>query len=238
MNKKTKNNTDFSVKVPQRDKIHLDLHVKERPDLTDKQKEFAALILDRKTNVVFLRGPAGTSKSFLAVYCGLLALNSKAQSDILYIRAPVEVGKSIGYVPGTAEEKASVYLAPLQDKLEELLPKCEVDALVKDHRVTGTVPNFLRGQSWNARFVIVDEAQNICPMALKTILTRLGKYSKIIFCSDQSQADNKGPIESSRYFDLFNNEESREKGIYCLSFLKEDIVRNGILGYILDKIES
>lgn len=238
MTKKPKNKADLSAKVPQRDKIHFDLHVRHRPDLTDKQKEFTSLILNKSTNIVFLRGPAGTSKSFLAVYAGLLALNSKAQSDILYIRAPVEVGKSIGFLKGDLLEKTDVYLAPLHDKLDELLPKNEIDALVKDGRLTGTVPNFLRGQSWNARFVIVDETQNVDPATLKTIITRLGKHCKLIFLSDESQADHKGPIEFSRYFDLFNDEESREKGIHCLSFTKEDIVRNGILGYLLDKIEK
>jgi len=235
---KKRSNSDYSVKVPQRDKIHFDLHIRERSDLTDKQQEFKSIILDKQTNIVFLRGPAGTSKSFLAVYCGLLALNSKAQSDILYIRAPIEVGKSIGYLKGDLTEKTDVYLAPLQDKLDELLPKLETDALIKDNRLVGTVPNFIRGQSWNARFVIVDEAQNLDPISLKTIVTRLGKYSKLIICSDETQADHKGPIEFSRYFELFNDQESKEKGIRCLSFTREDIVRNGILGYLLDKIES
>ena len=110
----------------------------------------------------------------------------------------------------------------------------EIDFLIKDGRVSGTVPNYLRGASWNAKYVIIDEAQNLCPMSLKTIISRGGKYTKMIFLADESQADTKGPVEFMRYFDIFNDESSKNLGIHCLSFRKEDIVRSPILSYILD----
>jgi len=233
-----KSNKDKSPKVPQRDKLKQDLNIRHRDDLTEKQKEYLDIILNKKTNIVFLKGSAGTSKTYLAAYAGLLALNNKTQSDILYIRAPIEVGKSLGYLPGDEKDKISNYLLPLQDKLDELLPREEADFLVKDSRVAGTVPNYLRGQSWNARFVIVDEAQNLCPMSMKTIISRAGKYTKIIFLADEAQSDIKGPVEFMRYFDLFNDESSKEFGIHCLSFTRKDIVRSPILSFILDKIEG
>lgn len=229
---------DKSQRIPQRDKLKQELSIYHRDDLTHKQKEFLGIILDKKTNIVFLKGPAGTSKTFLAVYAALIALSNKNQSDILYVRAPIEVGKSIGHLPGTEAEKVNAYLAPLYDKVEELLPKNEAEMLLKDSRIAGTVPNYLRGQNWNARFVIVDEAQNLGPVEMKVIISRLGKYGKLIFLADESQADIKGPVEFLRYFDLFNNEESKEYGIHALSFAREDIVRSPILGYILDRIEG
>lgn len=229
---------DRSPKIPQRDKLKSELSIIHRNDLTERQKEFLGIILDKKTNIVFLKGPAGSSKSFLAVYAGLIALSDKHQSDILYIRSPVEVGKSVGFLPGSEKEKVSAYLAPLYEKIEELLPKHEADMLLKDNRLAGTVPNFLRGQNWNARFVIVDESQNLGIAEMKLIISRLGRYGKLIFLADESQADIRGPIEFMRYFDLFNNQESVNYGIHCLSFKREDIVRSAILGYILDRIEG
>lgn len=229
---------DKSQKIPQRDKLKQELSIYHREDITEKQKEFLDIILDKKTNVVFLKGPAGSSKTFLAVYAGLIALSNKQQSDILFIRAPIEVGKSIGHLPGTEAEKTNAYLAPLYDKIEELLPKNEAEMLLKDNRIAGTVPNYLRGQNWNARFVIVDEAQNLGPVEMKVIISRLGKYAKLIFLADESQADIRGPVEFLRYFDLFNNQESMQYGIHALSFTRKDIVRSPILGFILDRIEG
>ena len=229
---------DKSVKVPQRDKLEQELSIYHRDDLTEKQKQFLDVILSKKTNIIFLRGNAGTSKTFLAIYAGLMALNSKTQADITYIRAPIEVGKSIGYLPGEFNEKIDNYLIPLYDKLEELLPKSDIDYLLKDQRITGNIPNFVRGQNWNAKYVIIDEAQNIDAGTMKTLISRIGKYSKVIFLADESQTDVRGPVEFMRYFDLFNDESSKELGIHCLSFTRQDIVRSPILGYILDKIEG
>lgn len=229
---------DKSSHIPQRDKLKQNLSIYHRDDLTEKQLKYLDIISDKKTNIVFLKGAAGTSKTFLAAYAGLIALNDKRQSDILYIRAPIEVGKSIGHLPGTLEEKVSAYLAPLYDKIEELLPRNEADLLLKEKRIEGTIPNFLRGQSWNARFIIVDEAQNLDAESMKVIITRLGKYSKLLFLADESQTDLKKSGEFMRYFDLFNDETSASKGIHSLSFTKEDIVRSPLLSYIIDRIEG
>lgn len=229
---------DKSQKVPQRDKIKQELSILHRDDLTQKQLDYIDLILDKNTNIVFINGPAGSSKTYVAVYAALMALNKKSQSDILYLRSAIESSsRSLGHLPGSAEEKINVYLAPLQDKLEELLPKNEVDALIKDQRIIGNVVNYIRGASWNAKFVIVDESQNLTPKELKTVMSRLGKYSKLIILGDPGQSDLKEESGFLKYFDLFNSEESKEYGIHAVSFTRADIVRSKILGYILDKIE-
>lgn len=230
---------DKSQKVPQRDKIKSELTIFHREDLTEKQKAYLEIILDKKTNIVFMNGGAGTGKSFLSIYAGLMALNDKTQSDILYLRSPIEsASRSIGYLPGTQEEKSSAYLGPLLDKLDELLPRNEATELVKDSRVKGDVINFIRGSSWNAKFVIADEMQNATAEELKTLMSRLGKYSKLIILGDPGQSDIGSKSAFLKYFDLFNNSESKDYGIYCVSFTREDIVRSRILGYILDRIEG
>lgn len=230
---------DRSPVIPQRDKLKVELNIYERPDLTQKQKDLVDLILDKKTNIVFVSGGAGTSKTFTAIYAGLLALNNKNQSDILYVRSAVESSsKSLGHLPGDANEKIDPYLMPLHDKLDELLPKSEVELLKKENRIAGNVINFVRGASWNAKFVVCDEAQNLTKDELKTLISRMGKYSKLIICGDPGQSDLKEKSGFQPVFDLFSGEESKDYGIHCFSFTREDIVRNKFLGYILDKFEG
>src|ERR1700722_9174454 len=89
--------TDKSKYIHQDGKLQWDLNIWERKDLTDKQKELIDIILNKKTKIVFINGPAGTSKTFLAVYCGLLLLNMKSVSNIMYIRTIIEsASKSLG----------------------------------------------------------------------------------------------------------------------------------------------
>ena len=107
--------------IPQRNKLKFDLHLIDRFNLTQKQKDFIDLVLDKNTKMVFVDGPAGTTKSFLTIYCALKLLNERRMSDIIYVRSVVECSeKSVGYLPGTLDEKISIYLQPLVDKLAEL----------------------------------------------------------------------------------------------------------------------
>lgn len=230
---------DNSVKVHQRDKIKFDLNIYHRNDFTEKQHNLTELINDKKTNIVFVSGPAGTSKTFVAIYAGLMALNEKKQSDILYLRSAIEsASRSLGALPGDILLKVSPYLAPLYDKMEELLPAEQVKQLFDENRISGNVVNFVRGASWNAKYVIVDEAQNMTKLELKTVISRLGRHSKLIICGDPGQSDLKEKSGFLPFFDLFNDAGSKDYGIHCFSFGKEDIVRSKILGYILDKIEG
>lgn len=73
---------------------------------------------------------------------------------------------------------------------------------------------------------------------LLTLVTRLGRFSKMVLCGDVGQSDIAGPSGFMRFFDLFNDESSRAEGIHCFSFTKDDIVRNGILRHIMEKVEA
>lgn len=230
---------DKSKYIYQRDKIKFSLNVRERNDLTVKQKEFIELVLDKNTKVIFVNGPAGTSKTFLAVYCALKLLNTGRVSDLVYIRSIVEsASKSFGTLPGAESDKLAPFLMPLYDKLEELLPKHEIEQLDKDSRIAGTPINFLRGASINAKVVICDEAQNLDKKEMTTLLTRIGEFSKFLVLGDPTQSDINGKSGFMPMFDLFNDETSRNNGIHCFSFTHEDVVRSGILKYIVERIEN
>jgi phosphate starvation-inducible PhoH-like protein len=230
---------DHSPRVHQRSKIDFQLDIAERKDITARQQELLDLILDRKTRVIFLSGPAGTAKTYMAVAGALHLLNKRGVSDIVYIRSVVEsASKSMGYLPGEAGDKLAPYMRPLLDKLDELLPRDQVERLTKEKRAEAIPVGFLRGASINAKVMICDESQNLCHKELVTVLTRLGKFSKLIVAGDPGQSDIGSHSGFQSMFDLFNDEESKQRGIHCFSFTTQDIVRSDILGYIVDKIEG
>lgn len=230
---------DKSVIIPQRNKINFELNIKERPDLTERQKLIIDLILDKKTKAIFIDGPAGSSKTFLSVLAGLKLLNQKRVSDILYVRSVIEsASRSIGMLPGELNEKFEPYLIPLNDKLEELLPKEDVDKLFKDNRIKALPINFLRGSNISVKYLICDEAQNLTYKELVTVFTRIGEYSKFIFIGDTFQSDINGHSGFGRIYKIFDNDESVENGIFCIKLENKDIVRSGILKFIVEKLEE
>lgn len=235
----TNEKVDKSPFVYQRDKIKKELEIRQNYELTENQKKLIDIILDKKTRVVFVNGGAGTSKTYIAVLAGLMLLNKRGISDIIYVRSIIEsASKSLGSLPGELGDKFGPFLRPLEDKLEELLDKSDIDYLKKEGRISGIPVNFLRGASLNAKYIICDEGQNLLRGEMATVLTRLGKYSKLIICADPFQSDVNGKSGFMPLFDLFNDESSREQGIVCFSFTKDDIVRSGILKYILERIEN
>lgn len=230
---------DNTIVVPQRDKIDFSLSIKEL-QWTEKQKAFLELASDKNTRVVMLSGPAGTSKTVLAVRAALELLNSKRASEIVYIRSIVEsASHSLGSLPGEADDKFKPFAMPLVDKLEELLPKNDVKRLFIQERIKPIPVNYLRGASYNANVVIVDEAQNLTFSELTTCITRIGKFSKFFILGDPMQTDLKHKEQSGfkPIFDVFNGYESQDKGIYTVEFGKEDIMRSEILKYIVEKLE-
>jgi phosphate starvation-inducible PhoH-like protein len=238
--KSTPNNVkDTSPKIHQREKIDYTLNLKGL-DWTDKQKAFIELATHKDTKIIFLSGPAGTSKSILAVYSALELLNQKRISDIVYVRTIVEsASHAMGTLPGDADQKLHFFVSVLNDKLEELLPSGDIKRLHADERVKGMPVNYLRGASYNAKAVIVDEAQNANFSELLTSLTRIGKFTKYFILGDPMQTDLKHKEQSGfkSMFDLFNDEESQKQGIFCVEFTKEDIMRSEILKFIIEKVQ-
>ena len=231
---------DTSPKVHQREKIDYTLNLRGL-EWTEKQKAFIDLSTNKDTRIVFLSGPAGTSKSILAVYSALELLNQKRVSDIIYVRTIVEsAAHSMGTLPGDADQKLQFFVSVLNDKLEELLPAGDIKRLHADERVKGMPVNYLRGASYNAKVVIVDEAQNANFSELLTSLTRIGKFTKYFILGDPMQTDLKHKEQSGfkAMFDLFNDEESKQQGIHCVEFTKDDIMRSEILKFIIDKVEK
>jgi phosphate starvation-inducible protein PhoH len=129
---------------------------------------------------------------------------------------------------------------PFLEKLDELLPRAEVDKLEKEERVSMYPVNYSRGMSWAAKAIIFDEAQNSTVKEIITVLTRLGEFSRCFVLADPMQTDlppNKaGGFD--RLYNLFNDEESKENGIYTFKFDEEDIVRSKLVKFMVKKFKD
>lgn len=232
---------DTSPQVFQRDKIGYDFNIRELP-WTEKQKKFIELALDKNTKLILLKGSAGTSKTFLSMFVALQLLKHKKVSDIVLVRSAVESADSkLGFLPGDLMEKFGVYITPFKDKMDELLSGDTIKKLEKDNRIQICPINFARGMHWAAKCILADEAQNFTSGELKTLLTRIGQFSKVFLCGDPSQSDlQNGKSEGFiKVYELFDNMDAREQGIYTFEFNDEDdVIRSEFVKFIIKSFKN
>lgn len=231
---------DKSPKILQRDKFKEEIKIREL-NWTDKQKAFIDIALNKDVKMMFISGPAGSSKTLLSIYCALQLIKDKKVSDIMYIRSPVESSDSkIGYLPGDADEKLKYYNLPFADKLEELLSKQYIEALNNQGRLQSHPLSFVRGMSWNCKAIILDEAQNCTQKEIVTLMTRVGEFSKCFILADPDQSDlgngKAGGFEKLQA--IFGDDESKEKGIYSFHFTEDDIKRSDLVKFIVKKLKG
>ena len=229
-----KNKSDF--KIPQL-KQNIQVNCLK---LDEVQLSFLEKALSNKTKIMFVNGPAGATKTYMSVYSALRILSADDDVDMLYIRTVIEsAAKGLGALPGDLDEKFNPYILPLLDKLDEMLPvntSLKTDLLNKG-RISAMPINFLRGANWLKKVIVADEAQNFTFSELTTLITRLGKDSKLFICGDSMQSD----IHKSGFMDmcrLFDDTKSRQKGIQYFEFTEADIKRSSILKYIVTKLKE
>jgi PhoH-like ATPase len=163
----------------------------------NKEQKYAMdLLFDSDVQIISLTGQAGTGKTLIAVACGLeqVLRSSKSQGgyDKLIITRPVQpMGRDIGFLPGTLEEKMMPWIAPLRDNLEYLFgDKTALQMHVEQGVIEIEAMTYIRGRSISNAFMIVDEAQNLTAHELKTIITRVGHGTKLVLTGDIQQIDN------------------------------------------------
>lgn len=153
------------------------------------------LLLRDDIKLVSLIGQAGTGKTLLALACGLRKVfDENIYNRILVSRPVVPLGRDIGYLPGTKEEKLINWMQPIYDNLEILCQSVAHDSKdtlnwVKD-RVEMEAVTYIRGRSLPKMFIIIDEAQNLTPHEIKTIVSRAGEGTKVVLTGDPTQIDN------------------------------------------------
>jgi PhoH-like ATPase len=173
----------------------------------NREQNFAlSLLMDPEIDFVTLTGTAGTGKTLLALAAGLTqVLDERRYTEIIMTRATVSVGEDIGFLPGTEEEKMGPWMGALDDNLE-VLTKNETGAgewgraatndLVRS-RIKIKSMNFMRGRTFLNKYVVIDEAQNLTPKQIKTLITRAGPGSKIICMGNLAQIDTPYLTEGS-----------------------------------------
>ena len=206
---------------------------------TVKQRQLLDSILSDDVKIIFVAGPAGSSKTYMSVYGCLQIMAKDFEKDLLYIRSIAEsADKGLGSLPGDISDKFDPFLMPLYDKLDEMVHEGDTAYMKQIERISAVPINFLRGANWNNRLIVADEAQNFTFKELTTLITRIGEETKLIICGDFMQSDINGRSGFKEMFDLFNCEESLDHGITSFQFTNKDIVRSKILKYIVSKIEK
>jgi PhoH-like ATPase len=164
----------------------------------NKEQTFALeLLMDSSIPIVSLIGKAGSGKTLMAVAAGLEQVmeqtNKETDYKKLIVSRPIQpMGRDLGYLPGTLEEKMAPWLAPIQDNLQFLMgsDKATLDMYVENGTIELEALTYIRGRSIANAYIIIDEAQNLTVHEMKTILTRVGEGTKIILTGDIEQIDN------------------------------------------------
>ena len=180
--------------------------------------------------ITFGIGPAGTGKTYLAVAKAVQEFRAGRVGRIILTRPAVEAGESLGFLPGTLNEKVDPYLRPLYDALADMLGTTRLHRLLADETIEVAPLAYMRGRTLNDAFVILDEAQNTTRRQMKMFLTRLGFNTKMVITGDVTQVDLGGPASG-----LATIEEVLH-GIDDIAFVHlqaADVVRNKLVGQIV-----
>jgi PhoH-like ATPase len=177
------------------------------------------LLNDPEIPIVTLVGKAGCGKTLLAIAAGLDQVLEKRMFKKLIVSRPIQpLGKDIGYLPGTMEEKMKPWLMPIQDNIDFLLngESKSMEMFFEDGTIQIEALTYIRGRSISNAFIIIDEAQNLTIHELKTIITRVGENTKIVLTGDIEQID-------SVYLDATSN---------GLSYAVEKFKQHGLAGHV------
>ena len=179
----------------------------------EEQQEASRLIMTNDIPVIIITGAAGTGKDFVTMATCLELLDQKKYSKIIYTRNPVEVGKSLGFLKGSLEDKFEPYMSPLYDTFESLCRNSTKKMQPRElqSKVDVEPLGFLRGRNFApGTILIVDECQNLNLASIKTVLTRMSDFCKVILLGSMNQIDDneqrkKDKCDFQRVIDKFED---------------------------------
>lgn len=201
---------------------------------TPKQKEYLDTM--NKSEMVFAVGPAGTGKTFLAVYNACKALRDRQVDRIIITRPIVEAGERLGFLPGDLQEKVNPYLRPIFDSFFVLLGQQKFTSLWEQGVIEVAPLAYMRGRTLGKSFILLDEAQNTTQEQMKMFLTRLGEGSRCIVTGDVTQVDLPSKSQSGLIHAIKVLEKVPE--ISFTFFSEADVVRHPLVRKIVKAYED
>ncbi|MBI5243644.1 MAG: PhoH family protein [Elusimicrobia bacterium] len=166
--------------------------------LNTEQRFALELLLRKEVQLVTFVGVPGSGKTLLSLAAGLeQVLNERSYRKMLIARPVVPVGHDLGYLPGTKQEKLNTWMGAIYDNLEFLMDRqrredsdLDVQMLLEEGKIEVEAVTYLRGRSLPGQYILIDDAQNLTPHEIKTIISRVGRNSKIVLTGDPYQIDN------------------------------------------------
>ncbi len=227
---------DFTEKVPDHafDGLVIDGGLLKIRPRTEGQADYVRAM--KENAITFCAGPAGTGKTYLAVAMAVNHLSRGTVQRIILTRPAVEAGESLGYLPGTFQDKVDPYFRPLYDALYEMLGVEKTRRLI-DREVIEIAPlAYMRGRTLNRSFIILDEAQNTTARQMKMFLTRMGPRSRMVITGDPTQMDLPQGEKSglAHALDILG----RIGGIGFVWLHEGDIVRHSLVQLIVEAYEA
>lgn len=189
-----------------------------------------------ENDVTICTGPAGSGKSSVAVGLACSWLLENKVEKIIITRPTVENGRGLGYLPGDKDEKIHPYLVPVLEEMEQYLGKMLLSKLKESNIIEMCPLEYMRGRNFHHSFMILDEAQNATYEQIKMFLTRIGMYSRAVINGDMQQSDLPRSLRGG--LDHIRGRLFGLQGIGVCELQATDIVRNPIIGRILERLEA
>ena len=204
-----------------------------------KQKYFLSQM--RNNDITICDGIAGSGKTFLALYEGILGVLTKRYDKLILCKSVISTpNENIGFVPGTIEEKMEPHIISYKGNMKKMLnEESNVERLFKEKKVEVLPLAYIRGVTLDRSFIIIDESQNITMELFKSIITRIGEDSKMVFLGDVEQVDfeQESKRKKSALQHIINLFKDEDYMGYC-HFDDDDVVRNPIIPKIIQKLRN
>ena len=213
---------------------------------TDNQKLFHQKISDFKNQLILCHGIAGTGKTYVSIYKALQDVLRRGlpYNKLIIINPTVDVGNEdkLGFLPGELQAKIQQYNESTFTILDKIVGRAKAGKMIQDNKIEIGVLNFLRGTNLENCYVILDEAQNVSPMQIKTLMTRISENCKMIIQGDLSQCDKyktngHSAYEKSGFYDVWFRLKGIQ-GVDHMAFDRDDCIRHPLVKRILKTYED